>query len=222
MPMTSAYVGSRACSASMNAARPPSFCVSAMICRARVVLPLDSGPKISMTRPLGTPPTPRARSSARAPVEIEATLRYSSSPMRTIEPLPNWRSICDTAAPIALFLSCTTLRSVTRYPPPFLAPTTCSSRTVLVIIRHEYGIYYGKPFFDSGSPKEQWLVTLELAGKLRTAPNFDQYTPLYVPTEKGVSADPEAGGLLKRRGSWMPGGGRAPYHQPTVPPGVLC
>src|SRR5215204_2791560 len=161
----------------MNAARPPSFCVSAMICRARVVLPLDSGPKISMTRPLGTPPTPRARSSARAPVEIEATLRCSSSPMRIIEPLPNCRSICDTAAPIALFLSCTTLRSVTRYPPPFLAPTTCSSRTVLVIIRHEDGIYYSKPFLDSGSPKEQWLVTSSsLVGKLRTAPNFDQHT----------------------------------------------
>src|SRR5829696_6586813 len=143
----------------MNAARPPSFCVSAMICRARVVLPLDSGPKISMTRPLGTPPTPRARSSAKAPVEIEATLRCPSSPMRIIEPLPNCRSICDTAAAIALFLSCATLRSVTRYPLHFLASSARSFHAVLVIIQHEDGIYYGETFLDSGGPKEQWLVT---------------------------------------------------------------
>src|SRR5918911_1049525 len=77
----------------MKAARPPAFCASAMMCRARVVFPLDSGPKISTTRPLGTPPTPRARSRARAPVGIEATLGRSSSPMRMIEPFPNCRSI---------------------------------------------------------------------------------------------------------------------------------
>ncbi len=28
-----------------------------------------------------------------------------------------------------------------------------------MIIRHEDGIYYSKPFLESGSPKEQWLVT---------------------------------------------------------------
>lgn len=34
----------KACSASINAASPPSFCTSAMTCRATVVLPEDSGP----------------------------------------------------------------------------------------------------------------------------------------------------------------------------------
>src|SRR5215213_8168762 len=89
----------------MKAARPPAFCASAMMCRARVVLPLDSGPKISTTRPRGTPPTPRAMSRARAPVGMEATLWRSSSPMRMIEPFPNCRSIWEMAASIALLLS---------------------------------------------------------------------------------------------------------------------
>src|SRR5215204_3741040 len=103
--MAWAYVGSRACSASIKAARPPALCASAMMCRARVVLPLDSGPKISTIRPLGTPPTPRAMSRARAPVGMEATLWRSSSPMRMIEPFPNCRSIWEMAASIALLLS---------------------------------------------------------------------------------------------------------------------
>src|ERR1051326_6127039 len=59
-----------------------------------VVLPDDSGPKISTMRPRGKPPTPSARSSDRAPDGMAATLTAaSSSPMRMIEPLPNWRSI---------------------------------------------------------------------------------------------------------------------------------
>ena len=89
----------------MKAASPPAFWASAIICRPRVVLPLDSGPKISTMRPRGTPPTPRARSRARAPVEIEATFWGYSSPMRMIEPFPNCRSICETAASMALLLS---------------------------------------------------------------------------------------------------------------------
>ena len=52
-PSFLAYCASSACSASTNAAMPPSFCASAMICSVSVVLPDDSGPKISMTRPLG-------------------------------------------------------------------------------------------------------------------------------------------------------------------------
>src|SRR5215212_5936684 len=98
----------------MKAARPPALRASAMICRARVVFPLDSGPKISTTRPLGTPPTPRARSRARAPVGMEATLLWrSSSPMRMIEPFPNCRSIWDTAASMALLLSNASLQKET-------------------------------------------------------------------------------------------------------------
>ena len=43
-PRFFAYTGSRACSASIKAARPPLFCTSAIAWRAKVVLPLDSGP----------------------------------------------------------------------------------------------------------------------------------------------------------------------------------
>jgi hypothetical protein len=39
----------------MKAASPPAFWASAMMCRPRVVLPLDSGPKISTMRPRGNP-----------------------------------------------------------------------------------------------------------------------------------------------------------------------
>jgi len=38
-----------------------------------VVLPDDSGPKISVTRPLGSPPTPKTASTANEPVEITLT-----------------------------------------------------------------------------------------------------------------------------------------------------
>src|SRR5215217_927244 len=83
----------------------PCLLASAITCRARVVLPLDSGPKISTTRPRGRPPTPRARSRVRAPVGMQAIFCRSSSPMRMIEPFPNCRSIWETAASIALLLS---------------------------------------------------------------------------------------------------------------------
>jgi hypothetical protein len=43
-PSFSAYDGSSACSASTNAAVPPSFCDSAITCNVSVVLPDDSGP----------------------------------------------------------------------------------------------------------------------------------------------------------------------------------
>ena len=52
----------------MNAAMPPAFWAWATTCRASVVLPLDSGPKISMMRPRGNPWPPRAMSSDRLPV----------------------------------------------------------------------------------------------------------------------------------------------------------
>lgn len=68
-PKFLAYTGSRACSASINAAMPPSFCASAMARRATVVLPEDSGPYISMILPRGMPPMPSATSSADSPRE---------------------------------------------------------------------------------------------------------------------------------------------------------
>ena len=43
-PRAAAYVGSSACSTSINATLPPFFCPSAMQWRESVVLPEDSGP----------------------------------------------------------------------------------------------------------------------------------------------------------------------------------
>jgi hypothetical protein len=45
-----------------------------MMCWQTVVLPDDSGPKISVIRPRGMPPTPRARSSAMEPVGMAVDL----------------------------------------------------------------------------------------------------------------------------------------------------
>src|SRR2546423_13292165 len=59
-----------------------------------VVLPDDSGPKISITRPRGNPPTPSAASNEIEPVEITETGTIASfDPRRRIEPLPNCFSI---------------------------------------------------------------------------------------------------------------------------------
>src|SRR5947207_8364459 len=59
-----------------------------------VVLPEDSGPKISLIRPRGKPPTPSAASSEIEPVEITETGTMASfDPRRRIEPLPNCFSI---------------------------------------------------------------------------------------------------------------------------------
>ena len=68
-PRFSAYLGSSACSASINAAVPPCFCVSAITWSIIVVLPDDSGPYISTTLPFGSPPIPSAASNVRDPVE---------------------------------------------------------------------------------------------------------------------------------------------------------
>src|SRR3954453_1027903 len=97
-PISRAYSGSIACSASMKAHTPPSFWASAMMWYISVVLPEDSGPKTSTIRPRGTPPMPSARSSDSAPVGIALTLTWApSSPMRMMVPLPNSRSICESA-----------------------------------------------------------------------------------------------------------------------------
>src|SRR5258707_176898 len=102
-PSFRAYCASSACSASTNAAIPPSFCASAISWTDSVVLPDDSGPKISMTRPRGTPPTPRAKSMLMAPVGIVSIGRIAPfCPRRMIEPLPNCFSIWRTARSTAL------------------------------------------------------------------------------------------------------------------------
>jgi hypothetical protein len=86
---------------------PPRFCASATMWRHSVVLPEDSGPKISMMRPLGTPPTPNAMSSEMEPVEMAWISRISGSslPSRMMDPLPNWRSTADMASSIAFSFS---------------------------------------------------------------------------------------------------------------------
>src|SRR5262249_41047185 len=77
-----------------------------MTCSATVVLPLDSGPKISTTRPRGKPPTPRAASKEMEPVEITAMGTMASLlPSRIIEPLPNCFSIWASARSIAFAFS---------------------------------------------------------------------------------------------------------------------
>src|ERR1051326_9046634 len=59
-----------------------------------VVLPDDSGPKISQMRPRGNPPTPKAASSEIDPLEMTLTGTSASfEPSRRIEPLPNCFSI---------------------------------------------------------------------------------------------------------------------------------
>src|SRR6184192_1613692 len=92
---TSRFSMSSACSASMYAAAPPWRWAFATRCSASVVLPLDSGPKISVTRPRGMPPIPIAASRLIAPVGMISTrTRGESAPIRMIAPLPQVFSIC--------------------------------------------------------------------------------------------------------------------------------
>ena len=94
-PSSRAYVGSSACSASMNAAMPPLACASAIMCRQTVVLPEPSGPKTSMMRPRGMPPTPSAMSRASEPVGMTVMpAPIGCSPSFMTAPLPNCFSIC--------------------------------------------------------------------------------------------------------------------------------
>src|SRR3990170_962781 len=78
-----------------------------MIFKTSVVFPEASGPKISVTRPLGIPPIPRAISKPKEPVEIAATLpawEAICSPSFIIEPRPKDFSICSMALSSALDL----------------------------------------------------------------------------------------------------------------------
>src|SRR6476619_3618748 len=64
-----------------------------------VVFPDDSGPKISLMRPRGNPPTPNAKSTEMDPVEIEETGTIASfDPSRRMDPFPNCFSIWPSAA----------------------------------------------------------------------------------------------------------------------------
>src|SRR5687767_9242897 len=85
----------------MKATVPPRRCASASTCWQSVVLPDDSGPKISVIRPRGMPPTPIARSSATDPVGMASTACLSDVPSFMIEPRPNCFSIDRIAASTA-------------------------------------------------------------------------------------------------------------------------
>src|ERR1700712_451194 len=85
---------------------PPFFWPSATLCSPSGVLPEDSGPEISTTRPRGSPPTPSAMSSPNEPEEMVSTsMERSFLPSFITEPLPNCRSIWESAAARALVLS---------------------------------------------------------------------------------------------------------------------
>src|ERR1035437_8836616 len=74
-----------------------------MTLKQKVVLPEDSGPYTSMMRPLGKPPTPRARSMASEPVESVSTFILVLLPRRMIEPSPNCLVMAESAS--SMFLS---------------------------------------------------------------------------------------------------------------------
>src|SRR5262245_21834680 len=106
----------------MNAATPPLRCASAITCWQSVVLPDDSGPKISVMRPRGTPPTPSARSRAIEPVGMVSTCCRSAEPRRMIEPDPNCFSMARMAASTARPRSATAR-------PPF-----CSATAIVTLL----------------------------------------------------------------------------------------
>ena len=94
-----------------------------MTCWQTVVLPDDSGPKISVIRPRGMPPTPSARSSAIEPVGIESTSCRSREPSFMIAPRPNCFSIARSAASTAL---------------PRSAPACSAARSVAPLVGHRH------------------------------------------------------------------------------------
>ena len=110
----------------MNATTPPRACASARTCWQTVVLPDDSGPKISVIRPRGMPPTPSARSSAIEPVGIVSRTSFSRDPSFMIAPRPNCFSIVARAASTALLRSAV-LRSAARSSVIAICPSRSSS-----------------------------------------------------------------------------------------------
>src|SRR5947199_6135219 len=105
-PSFFAYSMSSACSASMYAAAPPWRCALPPTVSGSVGLPLDSGPKSSVTRPRGMPPIPIAASRLIAPVGTTSTrTRGASAPMRMIEPCRRVFSVWVVARFAALWRS---------------------------------------------------------------------------------------------------------------------
>src|ERR1700756_4037805 len=103
-----------------------------------VVLPDDSGPKISEMRPRGKPPIPSAASTEIEPVEMVGTACTVCAPRRMIEPFPNCFSIWPSVAPRARLRSFSSMgkgpssRGELHY-------KTYSLRLVAVVIGHLAG-----------------------------------------------------------------------------------
>ena len=110
----------------MNATTPPRAWASARTCWQTVVLPDDSGPKISVIRPRGMPPTPSARSSAIDPVGMVSSTSFSRDPSFMIAPRPNCFSIVARAASTALPRSASA-RSAVRSSVIAICPSRSSS-----------------------------------------------------------------------------------------------
>jgi hypothetical protein len=68
-------------------------------------------------RPRGMPPTPIAASRLIAPVGIDSTFTFWSAPMRMIDPLPQFFSICAMASPSAFFRSSFAVCVAISHPP---------------------------------------------------------------------------------------------------------
>jgi hypothetical protein len=66
-------------------------------CKANVVLPLDSGPKISMIRPRGIPWPPKAMSKRQTARRNTLDRTAPVTPKGMIAPSPNCFSICCSA-----------------------------------------------------------------------------------------------------------------------------
>ena len=158
-PSACAYTGSKACSASTKAAKPPLRCASATTCKANVVFPLDSGPYTSTIRPRGTPPIPRAISRAKAPVEMCSIFKWVPSPSFMMAPLPNCRSIWVIAVSRDWFFSFIVLApSVSAAPsapsPPGTGPRPRSAFSRLWSTR------YGLPVTKTGAGRFPTLARL--------------------------------------------------------------
>src|SRR5687768_683252 len=146
----------------MKATTPPFFCASARTCWQRVVLPDDSGPKISVIRPRGTPPTPVARSSAIEPVGIASTACRSDEPSFMIEPRPNCFSMDRIAASTARVRSVAGRSSLST---PFPSAPVILPVPVIVM-----------PGFPPGSdrgPRRSFLVRTRLLLVAWLAPGLD-------------------------------------------------
>src|SRR5947208_5367183 len=166
----------------MNAQIPPRRCASAITWYTSVVLPEDSGPKTSTMRPRGSPPIPRARSSASEPVETAPTETAARSFIFMTAPLPKFRSIWPRAVSSACSLSTCFPSQKNGFEDDVLRPGWAKHRKVSSSLgRHD------RPEVGQGRPKARPCLEAE-DGHVRQPP-----FPLDRPEE--VSLETEGQGL---------------------------